>query len=218
MLNLSLTDQSPREAVATWSERLQTEQPTLLFRSASAFLPQEQSSSPTKKGKAKLPVDNALGAESIISCLFEWAKTKNDENFTVAVVGLANVSGPSSFVRGSSLYDFSQVGKSSLINSLLKKSTLPVYKVASSSLGPTTTELPQEVTLNSNGATITLIDSPGLSFASEDDVDESVQAEIRAKDILLRSKGRIDRLKNPLLPSTYFSHIAIAIYFKFPHL
>jgi nuclear GTP-binding protein len=95
---LLLADRSPREAVAAWSERLRTEQPTLLFRSASAFLPEEQSSQnlpSTRKGKAKVPVDDALGAESIISCLCEWAKTKDDEKLTVAVVGLANVSGPS---------------------------------------------------------------------------------------------------------------------------
>lgn len=123
------------------------------------------------------------------------------------MVGLANVSGPYSTARCSSLYIVSQVGKSSLINSLLKQHTLPVYTVSSSSQAPTTTELPQEVTLNTNGVTITLIDSPGLSFASEDDVDESLQSQIRAKDILLRSKGRIDRLKNPLMPSTNFFHL-----------
>jgi nuclear GTP-binding protein len=98
-----------------------------------------------------------------------------------------------------------QVGKSSLINSLLKKSSLPVYTVASSSKGPTTTELPQEVSLNANGTTITLVDTPGLSFVPEDGIDESLQTQIRAKDILLRSKGRIDRLKDPTLPSRSFS-------------
>ena len=99
MLNSLLTDRSPREAVATWCERLRTEQPTLLFRSASAFLPEEQlpqNVPSTRKGKARVPVGDAIGAESIISCLHEWAKTKNDEKLTVAVVGLANVSVPSS--------------------------------------------------------------------------------------------------------------------------
>ena len=99
------------------------------------------------------------------------------------------------------LETFSQVGKSSLINSLYRKPTLPIYTVVSSSKGPTTTELPQEVSLNVNGATITFIDSPGLSFVPEDDFD-SLQHQNRARDILLRCKGRIDRLKDPVLPST----------------
>jgi nuclear GTP-binding protein len=103
------------------------------------------------------------------------------------------------------------VGKSSLINSLLKRAALPVYTLASSSRGPTTTELPQEVTLEFEDQTILFIDTPGLSFISkgedEDEdgegrVDDSVLEEYRARDILLRSKGRIDRLKDPNPPST----------------
>ena len=102
------------------------------------------------------------------------------------------------------------MGKSSLINSLLQRSTLPVYTVASSSRGPTTTELPQEVTLEFEDQKILFIDTPGFSFISkgeDDNEDESsiggtVLEEYRARDILLRSKGRIDRLKDPNPPST----------------
>jgi len=75
---------------------------------------------------------------------------------------------------------------------------LPVYALASSLEGPTTTELPQEVSLDFDGKTITFIDTPGFSFLPSE--GESVQ-DIRAKDILLRSKGRIDRLKDPSPPS-----------------
>lgn len=88
-------DRSPREAVAAWAEHLRAEHPTLLFRSASAFLPEEhsQNSPSTRKSKGKLPIHDALGAESIIACLSECAKAKDGEKLTVAVVGLTNVGG-----------------------------------------------------------------------------------------------------------------------------
>ena len=96
------------------------------------------------------------------------------------------------------------MGKSSLINSLLKRAALPIYTLASSSRGPSTTEIPQEVTLEIDSQKIVLIDTPGLSFASsheEEDDDQSTLEEFRARDILLRNKGRIDRLKDPYPPS-----------------
>lgn len=91
-----------------------------------------------------------------------------------------------------------QVGKSSFINSLLHKSALPVYTLASSSRGPTTTTLPQEVTVEANGKQIRLIDTPGLSWEADESTDVD---NIRARDILLRNKGRIDRLKDPSIAS-----------------
>ena len=102
------------------------------------------------------------------------------------------------------------MGKSSLINSVVRRAALPVYTLASSSRGPTTTDLPQEVTLEIQGRSITFIDTPGLSFMTEEDVDENVYSEHRARDILLRSKGRIDRLKDPSPPSM-FSHLIVVV-------
>ena len=92
-----------------------------------------------------------------------------------------------------------------MINSLLKQAALPIYTLASSSRGPSTTEIPQEVTLEVDSQKIVLIDTPGLSFVSDEDAaagDQSTLEEFRARDILLRSKGRIDRLKDPYPPST----------------
>ena len=91
------------------------------------------------------------------------------------------------------------MGKSSLINSLLKRSALPIYTLTSSSGGFSTTEIPQEVILDVDSQKIVLIDTPGLSFVSD---DQSTLEEFRARDILLRSRGRIDRLKDPYPPST----------------
>ena len=99
------------------------------------------------------------------------------------------------------LHLYVQVGKSSVINSLLRKPVLPTYKLSSTSRGPTTTTLPHEVTLESSGKQIRLIDTPGLAWnppeapeGSPEDIDA-----IRARDILLRNRGRIDRLKDPAL-------------------
>ena len=92
------------------------------------------------------------------------------------------------------------MGKSSLINSLLKRAALPIYSLTSSSRGPSTTEFPQEVALEVDSQKIVLIDTPGLSFVSDEDADQSTLEEFRARDILLRNKGRIDRLKDPHPP------------------
>lgn len=89
------------------------------------------------------------------------------------------------------------------MNSLLQKRALPVYSLSSSSRGPTTTDLPQEVTLEVAGKKIRFIDTPGLSFAANDNEEEGQAQdhnEIRGRDILLRNKGRIDRLKDPSFP------------------
>ena len=89
-----MTDRCPREAVAAWAGYLRTEQPTVLFRSASSFLAEGQTSQPSQpkkpRGKAKTPVNDAVGADSILSCLSEWAK--HDEPLAVAILGVANVS------------------------------------------------------------------------------------------------------------------------------
>ncbi|KAF9468784.1 hypothetical protein BDZ94DRAFT_1303952 [Collybia nuda] len=179
---LNKIDACPRESVAAWASHLRTQHPTLIFRSASAFLPSnpEPSTKVKGKGKAKMPTHDGLGVDSVLACLGGWAQSKEgDEMLSVSVMGLTNA------------------GKSSFINSLLRKSALPVYTLTTSSRGPTTTELPQEVTLEAGGKQIRLIDTPGLTW----DMDGSVEdlEEARARDILLRSKGRIDRLKDPVL-------------------
>ncbi|KAF8875335.1 hypothetical protein CPB84DRAFT_1796594 [Gymnopilus junonius] len=189
---LNKIDSSPREAVASWSEHLRSQRPTFIFRSATSFLPETPSNQPQTqvkkgKGKAKVPTDDAVGAESLLACLAHLAREKKnrEQSLAVAVVGVTNV------------------GKSSLINSLLKRTALPVYTLASSSRGPTTTELPQEVTLEAEGQKIAFIDTPGLSFTFDEDADASILEARRAHDILLRCKGRIDRLKDPNPPITH---------------
>ncbi|KAG6833597.1 hypothetical protein H0H87_004224 [Tephrocybe sp. NHM501043] len=180
LLVLNKIDTCPRESVTAWAAYLRTHHPTVLFRSAFAFLPSgpEQIVKAKGKGKAKARFDDGLGVDSILACLGHWAKAKKgNKPLAVAVVGVTNV------------------GKSSLINSLIRSSSLPIYSTESSSRGPTTTELPQEVVVEAAGKQIRLIDTPGLSWEVTETA-ENLEI-LRARDILLRSKGRIDRLKDP---------------------
>ncbi|KAJ4472081.1 GTP-binding protein [Lentinula aciculospora] len=180
---LNKTDCAPQEAVMAWTSALRKQQPTFPFRSASSFLPGNPLAPANTKGKgrAKDPVDDALGVDAILQCLNKWAEGKRDDSpLTVAVVGVTNT------------------GKSSLINSLAKTSALSVYSLTSSSRGPTTTTMPQEMTIQVAERTIRFIDTPGFSWNT--DKASSEADGVRARDILLRNKGRIDRLKDPLGP------------------
>ncbi|KAJ7590770.1 hypothetical protein C8J56DRAFT_1024574 [Mycena floridula] len=169
---LNKIDCVPREAVSAWLSKLRSEHSTFLFRSASAFLP---IATPVQgKGKAKLSSRDGLGVDQILECLSGYAaEREGDEPLKVAVVGVTNV------------------GKSSFINSLSRKAALPTYTLSTSSRGPTTTERPQQITVESNGKQICLIDTPGLSWQNDE-----IYA-VRARDILMRNKGRIDRMKDP---------------------
>ncbi|KAJ7667613.1 hypothetical protein DFH06DRAFT_1183054 [Mycena polygramma] len=189
LLVLNKIDTCPRESVASWTTYLRAQHPTLPFNVASAFLPAgpELIIKPKGKGKAKASAENATGVDSVLECLGEWAnQKKGDKPLCVAVVGFTNV------------------GKSSFVNSLLRKSALPIYTLATSSRGPTTTTYAQEVTIEAKGKSIRVIDTPGISWASnapapDTDAEDAEAIEtMRARDILMRSKGRIDRLKDPM--------------------
>ncbi len=57
-----------------------------------------------------------------------------------------------------------------------------MYTLASSSRGPTTTELPQEVEIEADGQKILLIDTPGLSYTAGE-ADAAAVENHRALDI-----------------------------------
>ncbi|KAH9950048.1 hypothetical protein B0H21DRAFT_21208 [Amylocystis lapponica] len=180
LLVLSKIDTCPREAAAGWAATLRTHYPTVLFRSASAFLPAPLE--PVGKGKGKERADDAWGIDSILACLHAWAQEQEgDAPLVVAVVGVTNA------------------GKSAFVNSLLRKAALPTYHLSSAALdGPTTTTHAQEVTLEIDGKQLRLVDTPGLSWLPAPDQSEEEIERTRARDILLRSRGRIERLKDPV--------------------
>jgi nuclear GTP-binding protein len=64
--------------------------------------------------------------------------------------------------------------------------------------------LPQEVTIDADGTAIRFIDTPGIAWSADLPEDEALSLEgLRARDILLRSRGRIDRLKDPSSTSAF---------------
>ena len=60
---------------------------------------------------------------------------------------------------------------------------------------PSTTTQALEATLEVGSTSIRIIDTPGFLWKQD---ESSKNESIRARDILLRSKGRIDRLKDPI--------------------
>jgi hypothetical protein len=68
------------------------QQPTLLFRASSAFLPSVAEPVVKSKGKAKPLANDAMGINSILAYLSQQAQEKGgDEPLAVVVVGLTNV-------------------------------------------------------------------------------------------------------------------------------
>ncbi|KAJ3523723.1 hypothetical protein NM688_g8679 [Phlebia brevispora] len=133
-----------------------------------------------KIGQRQGAGDDALGTQAVLSIFEKWATEKtDDEPLVVAIVGVANS------------------GKSSFVNSLLRKAAVPVYQLSSSQDGPSTTSHAQEVVLEVSGKKIRLIDTPAVSWIHEPVLSETEKASVRARDILTRNRGRIDRLKDP---------------------
>jgi nuclear GTP-binding protein len=54
------------------------------------------------------------------------------------------------------------------------------------------------VTVELNGASIVFIDTPGLAWQPSEEASPEERLRRRARDVLLRNKGRIDRLKDPI--------------------
>ena len=53
------------------------------------------------------------------------------------------------------------------------------------------------------GKPVLFIDTPGLAWEHSDDDDDADRARRRAQDVLLRNKGRIDHLKDPIPAMSY---------------
>ncbi len=72
-----------------------------------------------------------------------------------------------------------------------------MYKLSSTVSGPTTTERPLEVKLERNGVQINFIDTPALSWSASN-AEEGSKEKFRLRDVLVRSRGRIDKTKDPI--------------------
>ena len=59
------------------------------------------------------------------------------------------------------------------------------------------------MTLELDGVSILFIDTPGLAWLRSEEVPPEEKERRRGQDVLLRNKGRIDRLKDPLPAVSY---------------
>lgn len=182
ILLVNKIDCVPRESLASWLSYLRLTYPALPFRVAEAFLPSRPNPPPASK-KIPVKLDDALGSDAVWQQLSK-AK-KSGEELVVALTGVTNS------------------GKSAVINSLARADLLPIYNLNStiSTKGPHTTTTASELVLefpDKKGVNVRLIDTPGLEYVRAEDVEEQEKEMARARDILLRSRGRIDRLKDPL--------------------
>ncbi|KAH7930070.1 hypothetical protein BV22DRAFT_1109507 [Leucogyrophana mollusca] len=181
-------DTVPRESLTQWLTHLRSGYTTLPFRAASAFLPIVPNLAPSTKKAPAPKADDALGSDALWSHLRALAGKKAGKELVVAVTGVTNS------------------GKSALINSLAKSAIMPIYNPLSSASakGPYTTITAQEVVIEAPGSTdikVKFVDTPGLGYVRQEDGED--REETRARDILLRSRGRIDRLKDPLFAVTH---------------
>jgi nuclear GTP-binding protein len=184
ILLVNKIDTVPRESLVSWLSHLRLTYTTLPFRVAEAFLPSKPNPPPASK-KIPVKLDDALGSDAVWQQLSKLKTKKSGEELIVALTGVTNS------------------GKSAVINSLARENVLPIYNLNSaiSAKGPCTTTSASELVLefpDKNGAKVRLIDTPGLEYVRVEGVEEQEKEMARARDILLRSRGRIDRLKDPL--------------------
>lgn len=184
ILIVNKIDSVPRESLVSWLSHLRSTYTTLPFRVAEAFLPSKPNPPPASK-KISLKLDDALGSDAVWQQLSKLKAKKSGEELVVALTGVTNS------------------GKSAVINSLAHANLLPIYNLNSaiSAKGPYTTTSASELVLefpDKKGGKVRLIDTPGLEYVRAEGVEEQEKEMTRARDILLRSRGRIDRLKDPL--------------------
>lgn len=189
ILLVNKIDSIPRESLVSWLTHLGSTYIALPFRVAEAFLPSKPNPPPASK-KIPLKLDDALGSDAVWQELRKLKAKKSCEELIVALTGVTNS------------------GKSAVINSLARADLLPIYNLNSaiSAKGPYTTTSASELVLefpDNKGEKVRLIDTPGLEYVHAEDVEEQEKEMTRAKDILLRTRGRIDRLKDPLFAVTH---------------
>lgn len=91
VFNNSSVDTCPKESVESWVRALSKDYPVFLFRSATAFLPDNEPTDP--KGKGKKRADDALGLAVLFEYLANHMKElKEEQALNVAVLGWTNVS------------------------------------------------------------------------------------------------------------------------------
>lgn len=160
---LNKADLVPKEALAGWLKYLRQSYPTVPFKCNTQNQKGNLSMMTGKVSKQKesgLKTSVAVGAEELLGLLKNYSRvgdgTSNKSIITVGIVGFPNV------------------GKSSLINSLMRSRAVGVSSV------PGFTKSSQEVILDRN---IRLIDSPGVVFADGDSAATALRNCVNVEDL-----------------------------------
>ncbi len=141
VLLLNKADLVPREVIQKWLKYLRAEHPTLAFKCSTQKQARNLSQKNYKGAEEKFNIGTeSIGAGSLLQLLKNYARNQNLKTaITVGVIGLPNV------------------GKSSLINSLLRSKSVAVGST------PGVTTNIQEVILDKH---VKLLDCPGIVFSS----------------------------------------------------
>jgi nuclear GTP-binding protein len=142
---LNKADLVPRDVLTGWLGYLRRSTPAVPFKSNTQVQKENLGRAKgkvTQQDEGALRTNQAVGAEELIGLLKNYARVGDSKSvITVGIVGFPNV------------------GKSSLINSLMRSRAVAVSSV------PGFTKVNHEVILDKN---IRLIDSPGIVFADGD--------------------------------------------------
>jgi nuclear GTP-binding protein len=98
-----------------------------------------------------------------------------------------------------------QTGKSSIINSLVRRAVMPVYKGSTKSDGLTTTPYPHKISdmFKAKSQPVTFIDTPGISCEVPEGVKADEKISYAAKDMILRNRGKMEKIADPFPGVSY---------------
>lgn len=154
---LNKADLVPRKVIDDWLRYLRTTVPAVAFKASTQKQNKKLAHRKLTKSDKGTQVSGCVGAELLMSLLANYCRNKGIKtSIRVGIVGLPNV------------------GKSSIINSLKRSRACNVGAT------PGVTRAMQEVQLDSK---ITLLDSPGIVFASGNDSMSSLKNVVKVSSL-----------------------------------
>eukprot|EP01038_Epipyxis_sp_PR26KG_P006905 gene6905-9457_t len=180
---LNKADLVPKDVLSGWLTHLRNFQPTIPFKCNTQNQKENLGNAfgkVTKQTDGALKTNQAVGGEELLGLLKNYSRIGDTKSIiSVGIVGFPNV------------------GKSSLINSLMRTRSVGVSST------PGFTKVSQEVILDKN---IRLIDSPGIVFADGDSAATALRNCVNVEelnDILTPIQAILDRCPQDYLMQLY---------------